>query len=118
MKEQLKIKDGILALVLVLVLLYFITGNIILAYIAFGLGILSLASRYFATLLYRPFTWLTGLIGKINNVLLLSIIYWIILTPVAFFMKGKSGVKLKKPAGSNFTERNHLFSPDDLKNPW
>lgn len=118
MKEQLKIKDSLLAILLMGILLYFLFGWKLALYIVFIIGILGLASKGFAALVHQYFGWLTGIIGKFNNIVLLSIIYWVVLTPLAFFMKGKTGIKLKKPAGSNFIDRNHLFSKNDMKNPW
>ncbi len=118
MKEQLKIKESLLAIVLVGILLYFLTHKQPILYVVFTIGILGLASKGFAALVHKYFGWLTGIIGKFNNIVLLSLIYWVVLTPVAFFMKKKTGVVLKKPVGSNFMERSHLFSKNDLNNPW
>lgn len=118
MKEQVKIKESLLAVVLLGILLFFLFGWKEALYIVFAIGILGLASEILGHFVHTWFGKLTGIIGKFNNIVLLSLIYWVILTPVAFFMKGKSGVKLKKPVGSNFIERNHLFSGNDLKNPW
>ncbi len=120
MKEAVKIKESILAIVLVGLLLYFMTHKVEILYVVFTIGILGLASSAFAKLVHKGFSLLTGLIGKINNTVLLSVIYWLVLTPVAFIMRlfGKTGVILKKPAGSNFIERNHLFTNKDLDNPW
>ncbi|MBS1772687.1 MAG: hypothetical protein JST82_07500 [Bacteroidetes bacterium] len=118
MKEQVKIKESLLAIVLLGILLYFLFGWKQALYVVFTIGILGLVSNAFAAFVYTWFSKLTGILGKINNVILLSVIYWVILTPVAFFMKSKSGVKLKKPAVGNFVERDHLFSKNDLQNPW
>lgn len=120
MKEAVKIKESLLAIVLMGMLLYFLFHRIEILYIAFAIGILGLASSGFAAFVHIWFGRLTGFIGQINNTILLSIIYWLLLTPVAMAMRlfGKTGIVLKKPSGSNFKERQHLFIKNDLNNPW
>lgn len=120
MKDLVKKKESILAIVLVGLLLYFITKKLPILYVAFTIGILGLASSAFAGFVHKWWGMLTGVIGKINNIVFLTLIYWVVLTPVAFLMRllGKSGVTLKKPVGSNFKIRDHLFTKNDLNNPW
>ncbi|OSZ82455.1 hypothetical protein CAP35_04075 [Chitinophagaceae bacterium IBVUCB1] len=118
MKEAVKIKESLLAIVLVGVLLYFLFRRIEVLYVVFAIGILGLASSGFAGFVHKWFGRLTGIIGHINNTILLSLIYWLVLVPVAFFMKKKTGVILKKPANSNFIDRQHLFTKNDLNNTW
>lgn len=120
MKEAVKIKESLLAIVLMGVLLYFLFRRIEMLYIAFAIGILGLASGGFATFVHKWFGLLTGLIGRINNAILLSIIYWLVLTPIATLRRplGNRAVVLKKPTDSNFKNRQHLFTKNDLKNPW
>ncbi len=120
MKEAVKIKESLLAIVLVGVLLYFIFRRIEVLYVVFAIGILGLASAGFAGFVHKWFGKLTGIIGYINNAILLSLIYWVVLTPIAFLMRlfGKTGVVLKRPVGSNFINRGHLFTKNDLNNPW
>lgn len=120
MKEAVKIKESLLAIVLMGVLLYFLFHRIEILYTAFAIGILGLASGGFAAFVHKWFGRLTGFIGQINNAILLSIIYWLVLTPIATIRRlfGNTGVVLKKPTDSNFKDRQHLFTKNDLKNPW
>ncbi len=120
MQNAVKIKESLLAIVLVGVLLFFLTKRVEILYVVFAIGILGLASSAFAGLVHKGFGWLTGIIGYINNTVLLTLIYWVVLTPVALLMRlfKKNGVVLKKPAGTNFITREHLFTKNDLKNPW
>ena len=120
MKEAVKIKESLLTIVLIGVLLYFLFRRIELLYIAFAIGILGLALGGFAAFVHKWFSKLTGIIGKINNAILLTIIYWLVLMPVAVIMRlfGKTGIGLKKPTASNFKDRPHLFIKNDLNNLW
>ncbi len=120
MKETVKIKESLLAIVLMGLLLYFLFRRIEILYIAFAIGILGLASGSFAAFVHKWFGRLTGFVGKINNTILLTIIYWLVLMPVATIMRlfGKTGIGLKKPTASNFKDRQHLFIKNDLNNPW
>jgi hypothetical protein len=120
MKEHIKIKESLLAIVLVGILLFFITKAAAILYVVFGIGLLGLASSSFAGKVHIAWNKIIGIIGIVNNTILLSVIYWLVLTPVALLMRlfKKSPVILKKPAATNFIERNHVFTKNDLNNPW
>ena len=60
-------------------------------------------------------------LGWINSRILLFIIFYFILTPIAFFARlaGKSGfIKTNKNNSTLFINRNHLYVKSDLENPW
>jgi hypothetical protein len=77
--------------------------------------------------LIYPFTFLwlnlSDVLGKIVSKIILTIIYCIVLLPVALLRKivGKDNLKLKQFHRSDksvFFERNHLFTKDDMLNPF
>ena len=77
--------------------------------------------------IYRPFAkvWLgvSGILGRIMSKLLLSSIFFIIVTPVGCIMKmfGVDLLKLKKwkqDTSSVFKIRDHLYTPDDIEKPY
>lgn len=62
-------------------------------------------------------------IGNITNRIILTIIFFCVVTPIGIIRKcfGADPMKLKawkNGNGSVFTEKNHKFSADDLKNPY
>lgn len=62
---------------------------------------------------------LAQLLGYINSRIFLSILFFLLLTPLAllrrlFQRKNKSPELLK----SFFTERNHIFMKEDMEAPW
>ncbi len=111
----------ILAIVVGLITLAFIFNTPILIKIGLGIGVLSLLSSYFE----EKIAWLWSKIGMalgfINGNILLSIIFFIILTPIALLMRylaGKDNLVLKKPKGSVFVTRNQKYEAGDLENVW
>lgn len=110
-----------LAIVVGFVALSLIFGFPVLIYVALAIGFLSLLS----TTIQRGiiFVWekIARLLGTVNSYLLLSIIFFIFLTPIAWLMKlfaNKDHLRLKKPVDSNFFERKHTFKKADLSNIW
>jgi hypothetical protein len=60
------------------------------------------------------------ILGNINGKILLSIVFFIFLTPIAFISKlfNKDGLQLKKTNKSYYQDRNHQYSAKDFENTW
>lgn len=91
-----------------------------LLYTAIIIGILCLLSDYIGTIIVKGWFKLAEGLGWINSRILLSIIFFFILFPIALVSRlfGKSNIQLKKPSGSVYTERNHTYTKEDLENIW
>ena len=92
-----------------------------LLWISLVIGVLGLLSDAFAGLVTKGWLKFAEILGRINGSILLTIIFFIFLTPIAFLMRiFKKGdeLSLKKPQGSNYAERNHLYTGKDLENIW
>ncbi len=91
-----------------------------LLYGGLGLGILSLMSGWFESIILEGWFGLAHVLGWINTRILLGIIFYIFLTPIALLYRLFSGdpMKLKQPESSTFEERNHTYTAEDLKNQW
>lgn len=68
-------------------------------------------------------TWwmkFAGALGWINSRILLGVIYFVLLLPLAMLTKGEMRKKfqLVKSGLSTYMERNHTYTKTDLKNPW
>lgn len=90
-------------------------------YAAGIIGLLGLLSSAFAGLVSKVWLKFAEILGRINGSILLSIIFFLVLTPIAFLMRifsGDSALNLKKPKKTTFAERNHKYTADDLKNIW
>lgn len=92
-----------------------------LIYVAMGIGAISIFFPVAAKgIEWAWFKLATGL-GWINSRILLSIIYFIFLFPIAWvsrlFTKDPLVLRKRKTA-SLFVTRNHLYSKKDLENIW
>lgn len=78
----------------------------------------------FSDFLSEKVAWFWGkiahILGTFNSYVLLTAIFFIFLTPVAFLFKltRKDNLKLKAQKGSVYEERNHLYVAKDLENVW
>lgn len=79
----------------------------------------------FSDFLSEKVAWVWGKIahylGTFNSYVLLSIIFFVFLTPVAFLFKltRKDSLKLKaQKNGTVYEERNHLYVAKDVENVW
>lgn len=88
--------------------------------VAFIVAFLGAMSKLFA----NGVTWLwfkiSEILGWINARILLSVLFFIFLFPIALLMKafGKGSVRLKKSKDSYYSERDHLYTSEDLENTW
>lgn len=92
----------------------------------FYLALLFLLMGVFATRLSLVVAswWLkfAGALGAINSRIILSVVFFVLLTPIAFVYRLTHGdfMGLKRRAGakSYFVEREKTYSSEDLLNPW
>lgn len=77
-------------------------------------------------MLYAPFgkwvhqRWmqLAQLLGYVNSRILLTLLFFLILTPVAALARIFRQNKKQPNIHSNFVTRNHIFTKTDLEHPW
>ncbi|MFT5886373.1 MAG: hypothetical protein ACI9IP_002837 [Arcticibacterium sp.] len=111
----------VLSVVVGFLALFFIFKIDLFLYIASVAGLLGLLSDFFAGIITKAWLKLAEVMGRINGAILLSIIFFIILTPIALLMKifkGTDELHLKKQTGTNYESRNHQYKGADLKNIW
>jgi hypothetical protein len=93
-----------------------------LAQIALAIGLLALLSNGFAELVSKAWMKLAMLLGRINGYVLLTIIFFVFLTPIALLMrlvKQADNLKLKPQTGDSvYDTRNHTYEAKDLSNIW
>lgn len=111
----------ILTIVIGFLVLFLIFKLQWLLYTASVIGVLGLLSDAFAGLVTKIWLKFAEVLGRINGTILLTIIFFIFLTPIALLMKlikGSDELSLKKPKGTNYAERNHAYVGKDLENIW
>lgn len=111
----------------IFILLLLLAGLIFESSFVAFLTVAALVLALFLPNIYYPFAifWisLSNLLGKTISAMILTIIFVILVIPVAVFRKwaGKDTLRLRQFGKSNhsvFIERNHLFTGEDLKNPF
>ncbi|MCC6384554.1 MAG: SxtJ family membrane protein [Bacteroidia bacterium] len=120
--DKAKKTEAILVIVTGLILMWFIFKIKILLTIGLLIGILSLLSSFIQNQIVWLWMKLAELLGYINGKILLSVIFFLFLTPIALFFKlaGKDPMIKKRKSGqkSLYTERNHTYCAEDLEHIW
>ncbi len=110
----------ILVIVLGLLVLSFIFKAEILVKIATGIGILALVFPVIGQ--WIEFIWMkiAEVLGWINTRVLLGVVFFIVLFPISILYRltSKDLLRLKKPQGSVFFSRDHIYSKEDFENIW
>ena len=122
MTKQTNPSQTILSIVVGLVAFSLLLHVNLLAQIAFGIGLIALLSGRFAEIVSRLWLKFAQLLGRINGYVLLTIIFFVFLTPIALLMRllqKADNLKLKPQAGDSiYDTRNHTYEAKDLTNIW
>ena len=112
----------ILSIVVGFLALHYIFGGEYFLPAALAIGGLSLISNGFAHLISQAWAKFALVLGRINGNILLTFIFFVFLTPVAFLMrilKKGDALKLKKQnTNTVYVTRDHTYSKSDLANIW
>jgi len=118
-----QISDSGMAFVLIALIVFLFTGNVVAVYVAFAGQILNMT----VPLVFKPFAWLwlgfSKIAGAIISRIILAFVFYFVVTPVAIIRKvlGKDTLllkKFKKGSGSVFVERNKLYDNSDIVSPF
>ena len=113
--------ETIMVFVLVLVIVFLFYRNMYLLYTALGLGCIGLFIPSLSSKLHWLWMKFAEGLGYVMNRIILSIVFFIFLVPVAFLSKlfrknpFKAGSRQVK---SYFTERNLTYSKKNLEDIW
>jgi hypothetical protein len=89
-------------------------------YIAGSIGVLSLFSKTFSKYLSIAWMKLAEGMGYVMSKVVLSIIFFVFLSPIAFLYRLATKKSMKKNSSTDtvFDERNYTFAKKDFDNPW
>ena len=120
MKKSNNSIESVLVVVIGLLLFFAFTKQIWFFRSALLIGLLGLLSNTFTGWIAFILQQITRVLGYVNARVLLSLVFFIILVPLAFLQRmfKKDVLQLKRPTKSMYKERNHLFEPKDLENMW
>ena len=101
---------------------YFIFNKLFLLILALLIGLVGLISLKARMVIVNTWIRLGKALGYVNSRIILSVIYFFILTPIALlsriFSKDKLQLKRKNSDESYFIKRDHEFQAQDFENPW
>jgi len=115
-KEQ----QSVLAIIGGLLLVALISHNYIFFIIA-GIAAATLPFSILYIPLHKLWTFLSNVLGWITRHIILFVLFYFFLTPFSFLLRlfGKQTMDTRwKNEKSLFTERSHVYTPDDFTNPW
>lgn len=114
--------DTLSILSLFFMVLASLTRHFIYIYVAMGLLIIALFIRPLAKKITQGWLAFSELLGIFNSRIILTIIFYLCLTPLAlvfrFYNKNALFIASSKNETSNFLERNHVFVKEDLEKMW
>jgi hypothetical protein len=111
---------NILVLIAGFCVLQLLFGGRVFLLVALAVLFLSAISEKAAVVIERTWLLIGEKLGKVNAAILLFLVYYLLLTPIAFLSRigKKDPLQLKAPEKSNFILKQHAYGADDLRNPW
>ncbi|MCP9292338.1 SxtJ family membrane protein [Gracilimonas sediminicola] len=111
-KTQLVIVTGFLVLAAIF-------DSEVIAYLALIVGLLSFIPPIGDRIVWGWYKLAEGL-GWFNSRVLLSLVYYLVVTPIALLFRlfGNDPLLLKDTKGSMYNYREHTYTKEDLENPW
>lgn len=120
MSEKIKQKETIITIVTGLIIIGWLVRKQILFPVAATIGLLSLLSDYITSKIHWLWMKISHIMGFVMSKVILSIVFFVFLTPMAFLSKlgRKNLLQLKRSDKSYYEERNHKYQKEDLENVW
>jgi predicted membrane protein len=111
--------ESVLALVLLSIILFLMLGHSWILTAGLILGLLGALSERAARLLHQGWSLLTQAIGFMMSRIVLSLVFFLFLTPIALLYRAFSPNAFYKRGGDSYYKlREYVFRAKDLKNPW
>lgn len=122
MDKKSKAIESCLVITVGFLVLFALTKNIWLLRASLLVGVSTLLSEWMALRIHEGWSLLAKGLGWFNSRVLLSVVFFVFLTPIAWLARKSKGsdLQLRKNAGksSYFTERNHPYTSGDLDHTW
>lgn len=122
MKENSKVKslETLLVLTGALIIVFWISPKKIYLLIALLFILIGIASPYISDKISWAWLKFAELIGAVMSKVMLSVIYYIFLVPIALIYRltQKNPLFLKRHKDSYYIERNKQYTPKDIENIW
>jgi hypothetical protein len=110
--------ETLLVLIAACIIIFLIYPYNIILWIALFLCATGLLFPSLVSLIHKAWFMLATLLGAITSRIILTVIYILLVLPIAFVVRKRLSINLKRQNGSYFKERNHTYSARDLDNVW
>jgi Na+-translocating ferredoxin:NAD+ oxidoreductase RnfD subunit len=122
-RNHLRIKtlETICVLALFSLVLFIVTQWTFFCYASLALLTTALFLKTAAEKISQGWLKFAGVLGSLNNKILLALLFYLLLTPIALLYRffNKDPLKLDlKATGSYYSERDHTYDSDDLTKMW
>lgn len=111
----------VLTIVVGLLLVNYIFKNEVILWIAIAIGVLSIVSTWIRNVIHFLWMKLADLLGLIVPKIILSLVFFLIVTPLGFFSRmfsPKEQLILKNDRASTFFETEKKFEKAFFEKPW
>ena len=110
----------ILIFVIVLIIFFLIYKNVKLLYAALSLGAIAIFVPALSRKIHDVWMKFAELLGRIMNKVILGVVFFIFLVPVALLSTvfRKNPLKVKKSTESYFSDRNFTYTKKSLEQLW
>lgn len=112
--------ETLLVLVGALIVVYWIYPKKIYLLIAMAFILIGIVSPFLSEKISWVWMKFAELLGGVMSKILLSLIYYVILVPIAlvYRLTQKNHLFLKRKEGSYYIDRNKKYDPKDIENIW
>src|SRR5688572_12308514 len=119
--SKVKNYETILAIVLGLLVIWYFTGIAILIYCCLALVMIGLLFPSVTSIITWIWFKIAEILGWFMSKFLLSVIFYLVLVPIAFLSRLfiTNSLNLKKSNNTSyFQNRNHKYTSEDMEHPW
>lgn len=112
--------ETLLVLVGALIVIFWVSSKKIYLLVALLLIFIGIISPFLSAKISGAWLKLAELIGSVMSKIILSLVFFIILVPIALLYRltKKNPLFLKRQEGSYYIIRNKQYSPKDIENIW
>jgi hypothetical protein len=109
-----------LVIAIALVVIFLLNGSYTFLYVAVGVGVAGALIKPLGSIVARLWYSLAELLGGVVSKIILSLVFFVFLLPLAFIfrMVKKDPLQLKKPVQGSWKIRDHLYCDKDLEETW
>jgi hypothetical protein len=119
MKNE-KTQEALLVITTGFLVLFSIYKNEWMLFVALGAGLVGVFVKPLAVFIAKGWFKLGELLGFVVSKVVLALLFYILLVPIAFFYNlfNKDTLDLKRQNKSLWHKRDHDYKPADLNNSW